>query len=153
MSIRVLCCTKKDIDLLLPLVAAYHQFESLTTSPKDREFAIKQLLADHLLGSIWLIFNEDELAGYIVLCYGYSIEFGGRDAFIDEFYLIENQRGKGIGKQVIKLMHDQALKIGIKALHLEVANDNQIAREFYSNLGFELRNKYSLMSLSIDSPG
>ena len=149
MNIEIRRCSEQDIDLLLPLVEAYHEFESIKTSARHRESAVRQLLIDQKLGSIWLITNQNESAGYIALCYGFSIEFGGRDAFIDEFFLIEKQRGQGIGKSVIKLIQDQAQKIGINALHLEVAKDNHIAREFYADMGFEARDKYTLMSLLI----
>ncbi len=34
-------------------------------------------------------------AGYAALTFGFSLEVGGRDAFIDELFLIEAARGKG----------------------------------------------------------
>ncbi len=149
MNITTRQCTEKDIDPVLPLVAAYHQFESLQTSSAHREFAVKKLLTDPKLGTIWLIYNNDHLAGYMIVCYSYSIEFGGLDAFIDEFYLLPEQRGQGIGNQALKQIKVHSQKAGVKALHLEVAKDNHRAREFYSGIGFEMRDKYSLMSLLI----
>ena len=35
--------------------------------------------------------------GYLVLTLGYSLEYGGRDAFIDEVYIRSSYRGRGIG--------------------------------------------------------
>ena len=36
---------------------------------------------------IWCKINQ-LIVGYIALGYGYAIEFAGRDAFIDEFYIL-----------------------------------------------------------------
>jgi GNAT superfamily N-acetyltransferase len=48
--------------------------------------------------------NGDETIGYIVLTLGDSLEYHGRDAFVDEIYIRESHRGKGIGAQAIKFV-------------------------------------------------
>jgi hypothetical protein len=67
------------------------------TSAKQRRDSVGKLLHDKRLGEIWLVRKADSLIGYIAVCYSYSIEFGGRDAFIDEFYIVAAERGKGTG--------------------------------------------------------
>ena len=62
----------------------------------------------------------DILIGYIAVCYSYSIEFGGRDAFIDEFYIAAAERGKGIGGRVLKEIATLLQMRGVVAVHLEV---------------------------------
>ena len=58
MKIKIRRCSEQDIELLLPLIEAYHEFESIKTSAEHREAAVQQLLADQKLGSIWLITNQ-----------------------------------------------------------------------------------------------
>ncbi|RMF67932.1 MAG: GNAT family N-acetyltransferase [Cyanobacteria bacterium J069] len=86
-----------DLDILLQLVQAFHGFEGVNLSARQRENALKTLLEDPKLGGIWLICCENQVIGYIALCMGYSIEFSGKDAFIDEFYIKPDFRGKGLG--------------------------------------------------------
>jgi len=31
----------------------------------------------------WVIYDADEAAGYLFACFGYSLEYAGRDAFIE----------------------------------------------------------------------
>ena len=128
------------------LVAAYHEFEHIPSLPQQRARAIRQLIANPSLGAIWLIEVEGVVAGYIALCRGFSIEFAGFDAFIDEFYLLPEFRGRGVGKQVLTEIAEQARRLDINALHLEVARDNQAARKLYASAGFAARDKYLLMS-------
>jgi GNAT superfamily N-acetyltransferase len=149
MQVRLRQADKRDLDALQPLVAAYHEFEAIPSSAAARSAALRQLLGDTRLGAIWLVYADARLAGYIALCRGFSIEFSGFDAFIDEFFLLPGFRGQGVGKRVLELVADAARGLDINALHLEVARDNAAARRLYAGAGFEPREKYLLMSLAI----
>lgn len=139
-----------NLEELQPLVRACHEFEGIESSEAQRESALHRLLSDPALGAIWLIFADEVLAGYIALCRGFSIEFNGFDAFIDEFYLQPEFRGQGIGSRVLVAIKQQARQMEINALHLEVACNNHRARKLYSAAGFEARDKYLLMSTGLE---
>jgi len=138
-----------DLQRILPLVAAYHAFEGIDSNAAKRESAIGRLLADASLGGIWLVLADGELAGYIALCRGFSIEFDGFDAFVDEFYLEPEFRGRGIGRFALEAIEAEAGRRQINALHLEVARDNRRAQRLYRSVGFEARDKYLLMSAAL----
>lgn len=135
-----------DLTLLLPLIEAYHEFESIASTEAQRSEAVEPLLRDAALGSIWLIEKSGAPVGYIALCYGYSIEFGGRDAFIDEFYILPGERGQGIGTEVVDAVKAEAAAEGVLALHLEVDRNNDGARRLYERMGFRSRTQFHLMS-------
>jgi len=141
-----------QLEELLPLIAAYHAFEDVQTSAEQRRNSVTKLLGDKNLGEIWLVRNLDSLIGYIAACYSYSIEFGGRDAFIDEFYVEAAERGKGIGGRVLKEIAKLLRARGIVAVHLEVDGTNERARAAYARAGFSSRDKYHVMSLALPQP-
>jgi len=114
---------------------------------EQRRSSVARLLRDKSLGEIWLIRKLDGLIGYIAVCYSYSIEFGGRDAFIDEFYVETAERGKGIGSKVLVEVSPLLCERGIVALHLEVDGTNERAKSTYARAGFSSRDKYRVMSL------
>lgn len=147
MPLLLRLATAKDLPTLIPLVKAYHKFEQAGSVDADAiECALEPLLSSADFGCVWLIELEDKPVGYIALCFGYSIEFGGRDAFIDEFFIVPDQRGKGLGKAVLAQAQAEAEKLDIKALHLEVGQSNQRAQRLYAALGFEPRERFFLMS-------
>ena len=146
MDIRLQRATSADIDTLEPLVAAYHEFESLDSSALLRRRALSALVDDERLGCVHLIVADGATAGYIALCYGYSIEFAGCDAFVDEFYLEPAYRGQGIGRIALAEAATIAQALDIRALHLEVARENSRAARLYRACGFEARDKYHLMT-------
>jgi len=143
---------QSHLGVLLPLVRAYHEFEHVVMSDGERKAAIEPLLqAGSSLGRIWLIRWRGDVVGYGALCFGYSIEFRGRDAFIDELFIVEPARGHGLGTRVLGLMKSEAAELGIVALHLEVARSNTKARQFYEKQGFCARERYFLMSCDISA--
>ncbi len=140
------------LDVLLPLVRSYHRFEEIDMSDDARVAAVMPLLGASSLGTIWLIQPDNVVVGYVAVCYGYSIEFQGRDAFVDEFFLVESARGQGIGRQTLTFVRAAVADTGIVALHLEVARSNKRARHFYESLGFTARDRYHLMTCPLVMP-
>jgi len=136
-----------DMTCVAELVRRYHAFENVATGQIGPEETLEPLLGSGDAGRIWLVELDDCVIGYVALCFGYSIEFGGRDAFIDELYILDEHRGKGIGGAVLEHVRSIARDLGIKALHLEVARDNERARRLYRSTGFTSRDQYHLMTL------
>ena len=147
LDIHIKIADTQDIEMLFPLVTAYHKFEGFKVSESQRYEALKTLLGNNNLGAIWKINAQEKLVGYIAICKGFSIEFGGFDAFVDEFFIEEKVRGLGIGKKVLALLKREIVQLDIKALHLEVAKQNYSAQRLYATAGFEPREKYLIMTL------
>lgn len=148
-DIKLRLADPSDYANLLPFVAQYHLFEGVETSGDMRHAALAQLLNNKELGNVWLIKNGGHSIGYVAACFGFSIELGGREAFIDEFYLIEAERGKGIGKVVLQEIIGLLEEQNIVAIHLEVDKENDHAQNLYAQLGFKPRDKYELLTLTL----
>jgi ribosomal protein S18 acetylase RimI-like enzyme len=144
-NVRLVQGRPADLERLLPLVAAYHAVEGMALGA-DEAAAVDTLLADPRLGEIRLVELDGDLVGYVAVCFGYSLEFGGRDAFVDELYLAPRARGRGIGRHVLETIAAALQAAGIRALHLEVDRDNQAARHLYAKAGFAARERYHLMT-------
>ncbi|MCB9960079.1 MAG: GNAT family N-acetyltransferase [Rhodospirillaceae bacterium] len=143
---ELVACTPDDLDEVQELVAAYHRHEGIAMAPGDRRRTIARLIADPDLGGLWLVRQQGRTLGYVAVCLGYSIEFGGRDAFLDELYLVDSARGRGIGRRVIDRVADLLAAQNVRAVHLEVARDNAAALRLYGRAAFTLRNTFHLMS-------
>ena len=105
--------TPDDGELLLYFMRDYYAFDGHHYEREKARAALLVLLNDGLLknpacGMAWLILDSATPVGYIVLCFGYSLEYLGRDAFLDEFYLIESHRGRGWGRKTLEFVRAQA---------------------------------------------
>lgn len=135
-----------DAGRILPLMAAFHAEEGLDLSDAHRAAALQPILDGSPLGQAFLIGPRIAPVGYMVLTIGWSIEFGGKDAFIDELFIRPSVRGRGLGTEAMNAAALYLTQNGVKALHLEVDHDNQRAISTYEKTGFERRDRYGLMS-------
>jgi len=134
-----------DTDELLELMREFYAVEHLAFDERAARGALRQILHDGRFGVIHLIrVNAAQTAGYLVVTFGFSLEFHGRDAFVDELYLRENFRGHGIGKASIEFAAEVCRAEGIAALHLEVERENTRAQGLYRRAGFRDHDRYLL---------
>jgi ribosomal protein S18 acetylase RimI-like enzyme len=129
---------ESDVDVLLEFMRAYYDFDGHGFDREKARLALTALLRDAQFGRAWLILDGATPVGYIVLCFGYSLEWLGRDALVDEFYLQEDYRGRGWGRKTMAFVESAARAEGIRTLHLEVVRENVKALELYRRLGFRV---------------
>jgi GNAT superfamily N-acetyltransferase len=134
---RLTIADRTDAPALLSLARAFHAEDGHPLSDQG-ERALGHLLDDQTHGLVFKIEGSSDLIGYAVLCFGYSVELGGRDVFLDDFYIIPSERGQGVGHSVMDALIGFARELGCTALHLEVVAGNR-AEIFYRRLGFRDR--------------
>jgi ribosomal protein S18 acetylase RimI-like enzyme len=142
--------TADDIETLISMMREFYAHEGLAFDESIARRALRGVIGSEMFGCVFLILLEDEVVGYAVLTFGYSLEFHGRDAFIDELYLRSERRGQGIGKRALEFLTEVCAAKGIEALHLEVERKNTRAQAIYRNFGFEDHDRY-LMTKWIDT--
>ncbi|MEA3190098.1 MAG: hypothetical protein QOD77_680 [Thermoplasmata archaeon] len=130
-----------DFDAVRPLVALLHAHEELPPAP-ETDHALRRLLANPRLGRV--LVGEDDtgaLLGYVVLGFGFSLEFHGTDAFVDELFVLEAHRGHGVGALLMAAAEGECRSIGIHALHLEVTHANPAAA-LYERQGYKRHQRH-----------
>ena len=138
-NIQYSLAQKQDLDLLMQLSEEFYELDGHRFEPDKAQKALLDLIENELYGRIWMISREDTAIGYVALTFGYSLEYHGRDAILDEIYLRAPFRGQGIGTQTFAFVESACRQLGINALHLEVMDDNEAARSLYEQLGYQGR--------------
>lgn len=149
--------TAADLDALLVMQRQYYAEDGYPFAASEARAVLARFLADPALGRIWLIDDAGAAVGYLALTFGYSFEFRGRDAFVDELYLLPPHRGRGHGGRALAFVKQAAATLGVRALHLEVERDKPGAKALYRRVGFVDHERY-LMTLELceragDEPG
>lgn len=137
MKLTFLIATDKDLDTLLDFMEKLYAIDNDPFDKEEAKSAVTRLIKDNSLGYLWLIQLDDKPVGYIALTLGYSFEYKGRDAFIDEFFILEEYRNKGIGKRTMEFVVQKAKDLGVNALHLEVEKHNQAGISLYRKFKFK----------------
>ena len=135
-----------DLDTVLALMEELFLEDRL---PDQRAFdsvraryALKDLVNDPSRGIVVLICDGSAPVGYLALTFGYSFEFHGRDAFVDEVYIRPPHRGRGWGTCAMGHAERIARSENIRAIHLEVGRRNIAAQALYRKLGYADHDRY-----------
>ncbi len=129
--------TAADVPALLEQMQPFNAGEGIVWRPERVERALLRLLDSPDLGLVVVACAADRLLGYLVLAFGYSLEYGGRDAFVDELWLVPEARGRGLGEGMLKAAEHHARAADVGALHLVVRPENEGARRLYEREGFK----------------
>ena len=126
----------EHISRLLPMVAAAHEQRGLNSTDSRRRAALEPLLRGTPLGAAWLIGPKMSPVGFVAVGFGWSIETGGAEASIDELYIREQVRGRGMGSQALDSLAAELLRRGVTAIHIEAPVGDTRAQNFVARRGF-----------------
>ncbi len=146
MSAALTLAKPEHLDRLAALCEAFHAEEGIKLDDDARRAGLAPLLEGSPYGVAYLIGPPRAAIGYIVICFGWSVEFGGLDAIIDELYVRPGVRGRGVASEALIALPNALSSVGLRAIHLEVDRDNAAAIKLYRRAGFTLREKYMFMS-------
>ena len=133
--------TSVEHELVITMMQEYYALDGLDYN-KAVSQAVLTLLNHPEWGQVNLLQQDQVTIGYAVLTYGFSLEFKGRSALLDEIYLRPDYRGKGLGTQVIESLASYCQQNGFNSLRLEVEHENTVAHNLYLRQDFMDHERY-----------
>ena len=130
-----------DIEIITQMMQDFYAIDNYPMDVEVTKTLFQEFISNEHLGKSWLIYSENEIVGYIILTFIFSFEYGGKIAFVDELFIKETARGKGIGKEAIQFIQTEVPKLSLKLLYLEVEPHNENAQKLYLAHDFELHNR------------
>lgn len=126
-----------DVPDIAAMAVDFYRHEHLEFIPRRFTAALRGLLKSKSCGAAWLIESDGKAIGYVIVCCGYSIEYGGITALVDELYVHAAHRARGIGTATLEFLSCEAKARGWPAIQLEVVRANVRAAALYKRNGFE----------------
>lgn len=124
-----------DYDDLLEMIVSLYR-EDPEGEPVDEE-KINRTIREYRKNpekiSIYMLKRNQENLGYAILVFFWSNEYGGNIITIDEIYVREGHRSKGLAAGFFSFLEKMENKV---ALQLESTPSNQKALTYYKRLGF-----------------
>lgn len=125
----------EDVPALVTLMAEFY-LEGGYRLPHDAATkAFMALLGDTSRGRIFLIETASGPVGYMVLTFGFSMEYGGLRGFVDDFFVRPALRGRGIGAAALREVERTCRDLGVRALLAETGAEDHPARGVYARAG------------------
>ncbi len=142
--------TADDIPSLLKLVEQYWGFENISGfEPVRLATQLERLCSTPQLGCSWIAYEGDTPVGYLLAVYVFSLEHGGLTAEIDEFFMLSQYRGHGVGSAMLQAAESTFIRAGCTNVSLQLAHGNDTARVFYRRNGYKERSGYGLLDKTI----
>jgi diamine N-acetyltransferase len=131
-----------DVGAIVAMMRGYYGQDGYTFVEDEARAAALMLVGDPALGRLWVACDGDTVVGYLAVALGFSFEYRGREAFVDELFIAESHRGRGLGREALEVAEAYCREAGVNALHLEVEGHRDTARELYRRWGFADYNRY-----------
>ncbi len=148
MTQRVRGAGPPDRPALVKMMEEFYAEAGTAFDAKKTADAFDEILRDDTIGRVWILECDGTAAGYVILTFGFSLEYGGRDAFVDDLFVRAGHRGRGLGRAAIETVFEECRRRRVRALHLEVARANVAAKELYRRFGF-IDHAHHLMTVDL----
>ena len=125
-----------DKKIVVDMMRKFYNSPALLTNGSEKIFDcnVESCIKNSPFIEGFVFVEENKIIGYGMLAKSFSTEFGGECIWIEDIYLEENFRGRGIGTnfiQHVKKIYPE------KILRLEAEKENSKAVNLYKSLGFE----------------
>jgi len=117
-------------ELVMELAIFEKSATSVKTSPEDFEENFQKGVFDGYVIEV----PEKGIVG-MALYFSYFSTWNGYTIYLEDFYVKEEYRGKGLGKILFEAILDQASVLGAKMLKWQVLDWNESAKNFYNKYG------------------
>ncbi len=126
-------CDVPDIFVLIKELADYERLlHDVVATEKLLE---ETLFGDNSNVEILLAYNENQVLGFALYFHTYSTFLGRKGIYIEDLYVREFARGKGIGEAFLRRIAKCVLKMGGGRLEWSVLDWNEPAIKFYKKMG------------------
>jgi GNAT superfamily N-acetyltransferase len=147
--IRIRAGTLRDIPAILKMIRGLARYEHLEHEMKasaarlGRDASGRQPYFETLVCS-----RGTKRVGFALYFYSYSTFAARPSLYIEDLFVLAEERGKGAGKALLRALARIALKRGCGRMEWMVLRENEPAIRFYLRLGAKLNEEWILTRLS-----
>lgn len=142
---------KNDVPAILEMIEELAEFEKLS----DEVVADEKTLMENLFGpnkhaEVLLAEYEKNIAGQVLFFHNFSTFKGKPGIYIEDLYVKQSHRGKGIGNLLLKEVIKIAKERNCCRVEWSVLDWNTRAIDFYERLGAKSLNEWKIFRLTED---
>jgi ribosomal protein S18 acetylase RimI-like enzyme len=133
--------TIKDLPKIVPIFDSYREYFKQQKNPlKVESFLFEKFV--HLESVIFIAEQESEVIGFAQLYPIFSSLSLERVCLLNDFYISEEYRNNGIGKQLFAKVKEFTLLTKSKGIELSVEHTNRKAWQFWEKQGFRIDDEF-----------
>ena len=134
-ELEIRAATERDVPLILTLIKELAKYERLSHEVVATEEALRDsLFGERRVAEALLGYLGGDPAGFALFFHNFSTFEGRSGIFLEDIYVVEGARGRGVGRKLMAHLAATAAARGCARLDLSVLDWNP-ARRFYDRLG------------------
>lgn len=128
----------KDKDIYCKLTNEFYNSNAVLHKVPEHYFSntFDYLIENDVYASCYILETNNEVIGYCLISKTYSQEVAGMVLLIEEIYISENFRSKGIGSKLFEFLKENYKDY--KRIRLEVEKRNIKAKKLYEKMDFKI---------------
>ncbi len=135
MTISIIPVTEANLDMVLHLIAAYQTFYHVTPDTERNRAHFGALATTPALGAQWVATTHiGQAVGFVTAYRTLSSVSAAKRCLLNDLYVTPDQRGTGVGRQLILHCTHWALAEGYPGVYWQTALDNHPAQKLYDAL-------------------
>lgn len=137
-EVEIAPIASEEFEELLPLIAAYQRFYGVKEIDDDRNRSFfRRFLAPSEDGLLLGARENARLVGYACLYWHFSSTKAAETVLMNDLYVDESTRGRGVGRALIEATAEVARERGAPSIEWSTAPDNHSAQRLYDSTGAE----------------
>jgi GNAT superfamily N-acetyltransferase len=128
--------TPDQRDIIIEMINELWIYDDIAADRDNINRAVDLVFSQPGLAEIHLLYEGDEVAGYFILVPSFGIEYGGLYVTLDELFVREPFRRRGLGRQIINFVLDRCREQGWLVVEAMAFQENKTAQYFYGSHGF-----------------
>ena len=127
----------QDLPQLVELLGIlFSQEQEHAPDGARQERALRLILGDARVGRIYVAREGPRVLGMVNIQKGVSTAEGGPAAYLEDFVVRPELRGRGVGTRLIRYAIEESRKESLLRLMLLTDGDNTSAQRLYESVGF-----------------
>jgi ribosomal protein S18 acetylase RimI-like enzyme len=126
-----------DLEPVLGLMQRQFQEHAIRVPEERLRIAVAAMLENPELGFFLVARQQSDVIGMACVSFCWTLEHGGKSAWLDELYVLPAYRGAGLGGALLQNALSKARVSGCAAVDLEVDIEHRQAENLYHSIGFD----------------
>lgn len=143
---------KGDVTLVLDFIKKLAEYERLSHEVVATEKELERyLFGEEKVAEVVIGYHKENPVGFALYFYNFSTFLGKPGIYLEDLFVLEEQRGKGFGKALLAYLAKLAVEKDCGRLEWAVLDWNEPAIEFYKSLGARLMNEWIVNRVAGDT--
>ncbi len=134
---------KKDVKLILSFIKELAIYENMLEDVVATEELLAQWIFDKQKAEVVFAMDGDKEVGFALFFHNFSTFLGRAGIYLEDLFVLQQYRGKGIGRALLKQLAQIAVERGCGRLEWSCLDWNKPSIDFYLSLGAEAMDEWT----------